>query len=323
MHSPTLLTQNSLGVVLCAAMLTCIGSLERTLTAADPPNAPRAARPQWPQEVIDAFFVDAREHLVGPRPQRRQTEPSATGGLKANANGSQDLSTTWSQLVDGDTLETEVKRIAFQLQAELKSSGVFHGGGFQQCRRDFSMLAVLFAVIHQFDQDVRWQRDAAAWSHQFARCGFQCKEATDETFAEAKTQHDLLVDLLRGNRHRLEMPEAPTGYDQIADLTVLMQCMKESLREQISPHLGNNNLFRQHATDLEHQAQLLAMLAEWVGHEGYDYWDDESYAHQARQLRAAAIDMATASRQHEYGQARQAAGRIGKACSNCHEDYRG
>jgi hypothetical protein len=146
--------------------------------------------------------------------------------------------------------------------------------------------------------------------------------ASEDTYAEAKERHDQLVDLLRGNQHRQEEPPEPVDGSQVADRSVLMQRMEQSLKVQISPNLGNKTVFRGQATTLGHEAQLLAMLAEWIGREGYEYWDDDSYAHEARQLRDAATELGAASRARDYGRARQAAGRIGQSCSNCHEDYR-
>ena len=138
--------------------------------------------------MIDTFFVDAREHLVGKRPDASRAPAAGTGNTAATSHHPIDGSFAWSQLVDSDTLETEIKRIALSLQANLKSPSLYQSGGFGQCRRDFSMLAVLFAVIHQFDEDVRWKRDAAALRDRFARSGFHCKVASEDAFAEAGRQ---------------------------------------------------------------------------------------------------------------------------------------
>ena len=102
-----------------------------------------------------------------------------------------------------------------------------------------------------------------------------------------------------------------------------MQHMEWSLKQKLSPHMGNKIAFHKQAEAVGHAAQLLAMLAEWIGREGYEYWDDESYALQASLLRNAATELGAASRQPDYSRARQAAGRAEQACSNCHEDYRG
>ena len=53
-------------------------------------------------------------------------------------------------------------------------------------RDNFSLLAVLFAVIGQYDGEVRWQKDAANLRTLFGRAGFNCKVGTDNSFSEAK-----------------------------------------------------------------------------------------------------------------------------------------
>jgi len=296
--------------------------LGATVVVADRSAPPRAPRPLWPQEVVDTFFVDARTQLVGKRPEKRRTSAAETGNPTAPSHRPQDHVFAWSQLVDGDTLETEIKRIALRLRTDLKSPATFQSGGFKQCRREFSMLAVLFAVIDQFDQDVRWQRDAAALRDKFAQSGFHCKVASEDTYAEAKNRRDLLVDLLRGNHHRLLKPDTPEGASQVADRSVLMQWMERSQKERISVNMGNSSLFRRQAATVGHEAQLLAMLAEWISRPGYEYWDDDPYSRQTHQLRSAATELNAASQVPDYGRARRAAGRVGQACSNCHEDYR-
>ncbi len=290
-----------------------------TMARAAPTHAPR---PQWPQNVVDTFYLDAREHLVGQRPEAPTAPAAETDGTAATSRRPAEETFVWSQWVDSDTLETEIKRIALNLQEPLKSLSLFQSGGYIQCRRDFSMLAVLLAVIHQFDEDVRWQRDAAALRDRFARSGFHCKVASQDTYTEASRLRDQLLDLLRGNHPRMEKPTGSQDAAQIADRAVLMQRMEQSLKQKITPHMGSKGAFRKQAETVGHEAGLLAMLAQWIGREGYEYWDDESYALQARLLGNAATELAAASRQSDYSQARQAAGSLGQACGNCHDDYR-
>ncbi len=302
-----------------------------TTFAIDRQEPPRRAKPpHWSPEVLDTFFDDAREQLVGKRPEKQIAKVDAsdsTGKPEAAARFQ------WSQWIDADVLVTEIKRLQKTLAADLKSPGQFKSGGFKQCRLDFSMLAVLFAVVHQYDEEVRWQRDAAALRDRFARTGLNCKVASDGAirdgaigdgaFAEAISRRDQLEALIRGNRSRMDKPADPEGWDKVADLPVLMQRMELSHEERISPQLGSSQVFRKGAKEVHHEAQLLAMLAEIISREGYEYWDDDAYAQYARQLRDAAVDLGRASSEQNYGLAREAAGRVGQACSGCHEDYRG
>ena len=50
--------------------------------------------------------------------------------------------------------------------------------------------------------------------------------------------------------------------------------------------------------------------------------DDESYAGFAKTMQAAAGEIVDAVKLNSYDQARAAAGKIDKACSQCHDAYR-
>ena len=67
----------------------------------------------------------------------------------------------WSKLIDAETLETEIKRLAQAVAQDVTSPSEFKGGAYQACRRHFSVLATLFAIAAEYDGEVRWQ-DAAA-----------------------------------------------------------------------------------------------------------------------------------------------------------------
>ena len=67
----------------------------------------------------------------------------------------------------------------------------------------------------------------------------------------------------------------------------------------------------------------MAAIADVIGREGFDYWDDEQYAAYARELRQSASDVAAAAEQNNFTKSREAVARMTKACTDCHEGYRG
>jgi hypothetical protein len=288
---------------------------------AEPPR--RANPPVWSRDVLDAFFDDAREELVGPRPVAATVSngiasPAAEPGAPPLAS-----SLAWSKLVDGETLATEVKRVVTGMAEPLANPAKFKSGGYQQCRLDFSLLAVLFAVIAEHDQDVRWQDDAAALRTALARAGRNCKTATDQTFAEAQSRKTDLDDVVRGERLAGAESTEPGKWSELADRSLLMQRMELALQERIMPQLASDAVFRKSLDDVRHEAELLAMLAEIIQREDYEYWDDDTFREYSAELSAAAQEMARAAEAKDYESARAAAGRAGQACSSCHEGYRG
>lgn len=286
------------------------------------PAVKRAKPPVWTREVLDVFFEDARKQLVGDRPAANAAQAPKemkTAGSEPSASGGK---FSWSKVIDGDTLAAEVKRLTTALAEPLANPAKFKAGGYKLCRAAFSELAVLFAVIGDYDGDVRFKQDAGALCDGLARAGRNCKAATDQTFAEAAAQKTALDDLVRGE-HAGGKAAPLEKWSALADRELLMKRMEQSMQERITPAMGNAKEFSKHAGDMKQEAELLAMFAEVIQREGYDYWEDEGFRGYAKSLGAAASDLSKAARESNYDAARAAMGNMGQACSKCHEDYRG
>lgn len=292
--------------------------------AADPPK--RAKPPTWSKDVLDVFFPDAREALVGPRPNfsavRDATVANVTSATGAAA-GAADGSPAWSQWIAPEVLETEIKRLSPELAKLVQSASAFKGGGYQDARNQFSMLAVLFAISAEHDEDARWQDSAAGLRDLFGRAGFNAKVGTDGTFREAVARSTDLAELIRGGRPDTPTPSTDSGWTTVADRPPLMQRMELALQKRLSQWIANENQFSSQIEEISHESQLLAALAEVITREGYEYADDDTFVEYANELRDAAHDLQRATEQENYAQAREALGRATKACSNCHDGYRG
>ena len=279
---------------------------------------PRRARaPEWPPEVINTFFIDARKHLVGPRPQKESKvrQPVAADQEAADTAGDE----PWSTLVYADTLTSEVKSIHNRLTLQLPGASRFKSGGNIECRREFSLLATLFEVIGQFDEQMHWQEEAAGMKAVCAQAAAACEIANDESFALAAEAHALLADLLRG-----QSPDTrASGSVAAVERGQLMQRMERAIEENISPKLASLREFRRRKSQVAHESQLLALLARIIRHPEYDFADDEGFLDLARELGHASRELTEACEASDYEGARQAAGRVTRSCSDCHEGYRG
>jgi hypothetical protein len=74
---------------------------------------------------------------------------------------------------------------------------------------------------------------------------------------------------------------------------------------------------------VRHEAQIVAIIADVIGREGFDYADDEEYARLVRELRQAGIEISAAVELDNYEQAQRAINRATNSCTGCHELYRG
>jgi hypothetical protein len=311
-------------VVVTVALASVLGDSSAVFAAEAPSKPKRARPPKWTADLLDAFFEDAREKLEGERPDYGAAS-TKTPPAKAGTETEQKPAATgeWSNLIDGETIETEIKRLAQSVATDVTTPSEFKGGKYQDCRRHFSVLAMLFAVTAEYDGNVRWQDVAAGLRDVFARAGYNCKVGTDATYREATQRKAELSELVAGSRPQIPPAERLANWSQVADRPPLMQRMNIAHEERLTKWLANEREFAEHRDEMRHEAQLVAAIADVIGREGFDYWDDEQYAAYARELRQSASDVAAAAEQNNFTTSRQAGARMTKVCADCHEGYRG
>jgi len=312
-------------VLIAAAVL-----VSWTLLAAgdqDGSNAKRAAPPaKWESRVTDVFFPDARKVLVGPRPAYAASGAKADGASKESATETQKGAGgtfAWSKLIAADELQNEVKSLSAVLADAVKTQQGFLGGGSKKARQSLSQLAAAFAIINEYDGDVRWKGQAPAARDLFAKAGYNSKAATEATFREAKSRSDDLATLLRG-----ETITAPTNvepkndWSKVSNLSPLMLRLEAAQRDRISAATSNTGEFKKNAPQLAHESEIVAAFAEAISRPGMDNADDEKFHGFAKALQQSALDLRAAVKNDNYDSARAAAGTMAKTCTNCHADFR-
>ena len=284
----------------------------------------RARPPKFSKSIQDVFFPDAREKLVGPRPQA--ADPGAATVASTPQNPQDPTPSAggagWSKWIAAEAVEDEIKTQQIQLAATVQNPTKFKGGDYQKAREHLSVLAVMFGIATEYDARMRWQREAPAMRDLLARAGFNCKVGTDGSYKEAKTRSEDLQSLVRGGPLSLSKAAAESSWSKVADRAPLMKRLEQAQQQGVAPLTANTTEFERHADKLAHEAQLMAALAEVITREGYEFADDETYLQYARAMQAQAVAVRDAARQKNYQQARQAAGELSKACSKCHEGYR-
>jgi hypothetical protein len=274
--------------------------------------------------VLDTFFPDAREKLVGPRPDYTQAAPvkSDTPTASSDENTSSVKGGGWSKLIDAETIETEIKRLAQDISKTVTTPAPFKAGSYKECRRDFSLVATLFAVAAEFDGDVRWKDSAAVLRDSFARAGHNCKVGTDQSFQEATQRKQDLADLIAGNRPATSGTAGKVDWPQVADRSPLMQRLEIAQKDRLAKWLVSKQDFTAHRDDMKHESQLMATLADVITREGYEFWDDDTYTNYARELKQSGLDLAAAIDLDNYDHARAALTKATTSCTDCHEGYR-
>jgi hypothetical protein len=302
------------------------------LLAQAPPVRPvkRAQPPTFSQTGV--FYEDAfRDGLVGERPanlgQPAAPAASATASAAPAVPGgdasSPPAGSGWSALISAATIEDVVKALKQQVDQAITTPSDFAGKGHKLARRELSVLAVLFAVAGEYDGDVRWKRDAPAARDTFARSAANFKVGTPQAYQEAKLRKDELGDLVGGSSPFAgKEAETKANWGQIANRGPLMQYLDWLWEPRLKPALADKGQFAGGAEKVLRDAEVIAALAEVLAKEGMPDADSDEYREFCTQLRDGAKAIRDAVRTKNYDQASSASAAIGKACNQCHENYR-
>ena len=296
----------------------------------------RALPPKWDDRVRDAFFTDARATLEGERPKFGDGAGTGAVATSVAPNGTSPAgsgdstaptvpggATAWSKIVSADTLQDEIKKYQTEVKDNVKNPSEFKGNLFKRARDDFTVLAMAFGVIGEYDGDVRWKDQAVTARDLFGQSGVNCKVATDQSFNDAKLRADDLAALIRGDTLPPKAGAEPkANWPKIANRPPLMHRLDIAQGSRLAPWTANQADFSKHLDEILHESEMVATIAEVIQRDGYDFTDDKSYLGFAHEMQTQALDLASAAKSKNYDQARAAAGKLAQACSNCHGGFR-
>lgn len=287
----------------------------------------RARRPAWDSRTEpSAFFLDAfADALVGERPAdfgggARSVPPD--GGNPTRDPGGNGATYGWQKIVSATTIEDEVKRIKLEVDKTVTTLTKYKGGGYKRGRRHFSVLAMLLAIITEYDGDVRWKEQSALGRDLFARAGFNAKVGTDQSYNEAKARKQDLQTLVSGGNLDGKPGAEPNRWDKICDRPPLMQTLEEAHQNRIVLWTASRAEFTNHSEDIVHEAEMIAAICEVLKQEGFEFADDDDYVGYCEKMQGQALEIVDAVKLNSHEAARAAAGQISKTCSECHENYR-
>ncbi len=302
----------------------------RQTEGADTPPArvTRAKRPQFRDRDWEGIYFENlfRDGLVGDKPDRpalttpvpaladnTTTEESPTGGA---ASGSQ-----WSQLISAEVLEDEIKRTVARLSGDVATPSKYQSD-YLSARQSFSMLSLWFAVIFEYQDQVRWKPQAAAMQPAMARAAANARVSSGQSYQYARARLDALQQLLRGESPpAAETPVESIDWPYSVGRSPVMIRMQESL-DELKAWTADAGAFRRNRAEVEHHAQLLAALGQALLQPEMDDADDDDYAKHARGLIQDALAMLQAARLDNVDDVDKSLKRVERRCSNCHADWR-
>jgi len=296
----------------------------------------RVAQPDWDEaDLRDAFFLDLfSEALHGTRPA--SWRDALVGSVENPANkGQADGSPTvpnaarssgflWSRIISAETIESEVKQLKQLLDKSVTSPVRFASGDYRDAQRHFSLLAVLFAIIADYDEpSIRWRADASVARNEFARAVAVTKVHSDQAYRLAQSRLRDLADLLGGNGMVNSGAPEPADWSGFVGRDAIMQRLEEAFEGLVTPALARASSMEKSAGPLQREAQLIGAIATVLTMEGLEDAGEEDYREFCQQMRDAAKNIESAVRDRDYPRARAESGVLRNTCTQCHEIFRG
>ncbi|MEO8269058.1 MAG: cytochrome c, partial [Aureliella sp.] len=229
----------------------------------------------------------------------------------------------WHNLISATSLEDLLKASKLRLDKIVTTMAAFKGGGFVEARTEFSLQALLFAIIETYPSDVRWKNSAAEARIRMARVAANTKIGSDQVFTEAKARLLDLGDLLGGTSLSARSDEATEiDWSHLIDRVPLMKLLDWAHEKNLSKLVASESQFKDSSDDVLRYAELIAVLGQVALAEEMPDASDGDYAALARAMIAAAQQVALAAKTGNAELARSAAGQIGQTCTNCHDSFR-
>lgn len=292
---------------------------------------PRAKPPSLEKSRFQGiFFSDVRQSLSGefPEPASSSTgsnnNPSAAGlaqagnvsnGTTASSNG-----LGWELLISSQSLEDLVKGSKLRLDRIITTPTAFAGGGYNEARREFSLLALLFAIIEHYPNEVRWKASAATARASMERTAANAKIGSRQVFDEAKKRLQDLQTVLDGATLAAE-PKSEVIWENLIDISPLMKTLDWSYQQQLNKMVATPEAIQQNQDDILRLSELIRVLGKVAIVENMPNADDQQFVELAQQMIEAAGQIKQAVENGNADLARTASGRLGQACVNCHDKF--
>ncbi len=284
----------------------------------------RAARPVYSERDWDGVFFSNlfEQGLVGDRPDPATTI-AAQPGMQATAAATEvaPANGAWSSLIGRDVLENEIKRIQIDLETQITTPVRFNTG-YKDVQHSFIMLATWFAVIQQYDADVRWKDVAGEVVAGANRAAINARSPGDNSFRYSVQIRQCLTDLVRGgNFGGPEKAVDAVAWEETADRTVMMNRIN-ALFDEIKQSTANESSFNDEVEENLNRASLIAAMARVLAQPGMNLADDQGYVALAKSMETAATSLVQSVKTPNLAAAQAATNQIDQSCSNCHGEWR-
>ncbi|MCA9130650.1 MAG: cytochrome c [Planctomycetales bacterium] len=306
-------------VVVCSFLQLSSGLQAQTK---DTPRPWRSTPPIFQQGQFDSvLFTDITSMMRGELPNSRVARLDSPVESVTNGNPpDSSVNSGWSKIISATTLEDLVKASKLRLDQIVTTPPAFVSGAYADARQEFSLQAVLFAIIEQYPDEVRWKKSATAARELMARVAANAKVGSQPVFNEAKLRLADLNDLMRGSTLSHKASDG-LDWSKVVDRGPLMKLLEWAFHDHVTSFSASETAFDQNRDSLAQYAELMAVLGRVALQEGMSDADDEDYVKLANAMVDAAVELAAAVKNNDAELARRVSGQIGQTCTNCHEIY--
>lgn len=289
----------------------------------------RAKRPSFQERDWKGIYFENMFHegLVGERPVPSLTSPATSVGQATP--GTPDPTTVpgtsgtfaWSTFIDNTIIENEVKSLQQKLLVDITTPGRFKSD-YSKVHQSYSMLSMLFAIIVEYDADVRWKEMAPLAQPAFARAAANSRVGSLQAYNNAKLQKDNLTELVRGGGFGdNQKPVDSVEWETAVKRSPIMVQLEEFL-STLKPHLANKTEFTRNNEAVLHGASLIAAMGQVLCKPDMEDADEEDYAVYAEAMSTAAAQVAEGCQTNNYDLAAKGFNLVEQSCSNCHDEWR-
>jgi len=307
-----------------------IGILISTLAAQeespDPPKkirkVKRVAKPTFDGSKNDIYFKDVfKDGLVGDRPDKTAAQLAAKDNGAKSQQAAKDGSTGWSSLIDGTTIEDEIKSLNQEL-AKSVTSPVKFKTTYNDVRQTMSLLSMSFAIVREFEGEIRWKDHAPAAQAALQQAAINARSNESQNFNYCKARKFDLEDLVRGGSFaETEKPSEAVEWGDVIGRTETMRRLGTS-DELLKQWTADETTFAKQKSKIISEAQWVTAIAEVIAKEGMDDADVEDYVAFCEAMKKAAVGTVEATRSDDFEAASKFANLVSQSCNNCHEEWR-
>lgn len=300
------------------------GSLARTGPYVDDNNrkwvAPGIPYDVWYQNPLQVAALEGNAATIPSSNGGAESiseSPAAAGDTTAGTDGGKN----WKDVVSGQDLDDEVKKITNRFRANLQTLASYNSS-YLELPPHVATMAALAAIASEHPEDIRWKENAGQIRDLSASMLAEKLMRGAKSYKQVNDPFLQISDILRGSPPP-GLPEPAEGNDmsQFAEFGLLMKRLDIGSK-WLQVNVGTADALKENGEDIKHEAGVLAALATAITTEGYGFDFDDEFCGYAQGLVDGCKKMTDAVNTGSFENYQLGFSQINQACDKCHGTYK-